>query len=193
MSLSKNIKLIILDRDGVINHDSDNYIKSAGEWIPISGSLEAIAKLNNTGYKVAIATNQSGIARGYYTIKILDKMHQKMQSLLSEIGGTIDYIAYCPHGPDDNCSCRKPKPRMLLNIAEKFSIKTENIIFIGDTITDMQAANAANIGFVLVKTGKGTKTLNKIIKLNNKGTNESFSVHNSLQDFVNIEIVNAQK
>lgn len=173
------MKLIILDRDGVINEDSDHYIKSPEEWIPIDGSLEAIARLNTTGYKVGIATNQSGVARGYYDLDVLADMHQKMHDLLAQHQGKIDYIAYCPHGPDDDCNCRKPKPGMLLEIAEHFGMPIENIIFVGDTLGDMKAAEQANISFVLVKTGKGVRTLETgKVDLNN------IPVYENLLDFV---------
>lgn len=175
--MSKKNKLIILDRDGVINHDSDHYIKSVEEWIPIDGSLEAIAKLNNLGYEVAIATNQSGIARGFYSLSTLEAMHTKLHQLLKVVGGKISYIACCPHGPDDGCSCRKPKPGMLLEIADHFSIPPEDVIFIGDTLSDMKAAKNAGINFVLVKTGKGKKTLEE-----NKGIDTV--IFESLSDFV---------
>ncbi len=154
-------KLIILDRDGVINHDSDDYIKSPQEWIPIKGSLEAISRLNKAGYLIAIATNQSGIGRGYYNLEALDAMHQKMQHLLTLLGGSIDQIEFCPHLPDANCEYRKPKAGMLNNIIKKLSIKPENTIMIGDTIGDYQAAITAKIAFALVKTGKGKRTLRR--------------------------------
>ncbi|HHL19364.1 MAG TPA: D-glycero-beta-D-manno-heptose 1,7-bisphosphate 7-phosphatase [Thiothrix sp.] len=153
------MQLIILDRDGVINEDSDAYIKSPEEWIPIAGSLEAIAKLNATGYKVAIATNQSGIARGYYNLATLEAMHQKMQYLLAQYNGKIDYIAFCPHKPDDHCQCRKPQATMLIEIMQHFNISTQQTLFVGDTLSDMKAAQYARIPFVLVQTGKGNKTL----------------------------------
>ncbi len=171
-------KLIILDRDGVINLDSDDYIKSPDEWIPISGSLQAIARLNKAGYKVAIATNQSGIARGYYSLETLSQMHQKMDNLLAEVGGRIDTIAFCPHGPDDGCSCRKPKPGMLLEIAKHYSIQPELVTFVGDTATDNKAAEVANMQFVLVKTGKGKATLAS------KNYNSGCCVHDSLEVFI---------
>ena len=116
------MKLIILDRDGVINHDSDDYIKSPDEWQPIDGSLEAIARLNHAGYTIAIASNQSGLARGYFDIEVLTAMHKKMDELLAKMGGRIDAIFYCPHGPDDACHCRKPKPGMLLDIGQRFNV-----------------------------------------------------------------------
>jgi D-glycero-D-manno-heptose 1,7-bisphosphate phosphatase len=153
--------LIILDRDGVINEDSDEYIKSSEEWIPIPGSLAAIAKLNQAGYKVAVASNQSGLARGYFTQKDLEDMHAKMQQELAKLGGHVDAIFYCPHHPDDNCDCRKPKPGLLLQIAKKLNTNLENAVFIGDTLSDFQCAKNAGCHFILVKTGKGMRTLAK--------------------------------
>ena len=152
------MKLIILDRDGVINQDSDAYIKSPDEWIPIPGSLEAIAKLNREGYSVAVATNQSGLARGYFDLKALSDMHRKMEGLLSDLGGQIDAIFYCPHGPEDGCDCRKPAPGLLHEIGERFQVNLSKVFFIGDTISDMKAASAAGVNPVLVRTGKGKKT-----------------------------------
>lgn len=177
---TSDIKLIILDRDGVINYDSDNYIKSPEEWVPIPGSLEAIAKLNRARYKVAIATNQSGIGRGYYDLQMLEKMHQKMDKLLAEINAKVDYIRFCPHTPDDNCFCRKPRPGMLLEIAKNFNQPAEEVIFIGDTASDRQAAKAANMNFVLMKTGKGESTFKSL----NEAEQKSISVFPSLEFFV---------
>ena len=152
------MKLIILDRDGVINQDSDAYIKSQDEWIPIPGSLEAIAKLNRAGYTVAVATNQSGLARGYFDLKALSAMHRKMEVLLSEHGAQVDAVFYCPHGPKDGCQCRKPEPGMLHEIGERFHANLKKVYFIGDTISDMKAATSAGVKPVLVRTGKGEKT-----------------------------------
>ncbi len=173
------MKLIILDRDGVINEDSDQYIKSPEEWIPIAGSLQAIARLNQARYKVAVATNQSGIARGYYDETTLRAMHEKMQHLLAEHNGSIDYITYCPHGPDEACTCRKPKPGMLLKITEHFGVSVKDCVFIGDTLGDMKAANSAGMDFVLVKTGKGMRTLST-----GKIAANSVPVFESLDDYV---------
>ena len=152
------MKLIIIDRDGVINEDSDEYIKSPDEWLPIPGSLEAISRLNRAGYIIAIATNQSGLARGYFNTADLSAMHRKMESLLQEHGGHIDAIFYCPHGPDDDCECRKPRPGMLKEIGERFQARMEDVFFIGDTISDIKAAVAASVKPLLVKTGKGAGT-----------------------------------
>lgn len=156
---SDAVKLIILDRDGVINHDSDNYIKSVQEWQPIAGSIQAIALLKQAGYHVAIATNQSGIARGYYDLDTLHAMHAKMQNLLAAYSTSIDYIAFCPHAPDAGCRCRKPKAGMLVEIAHHFKADLSQVTMVGDTLGDYGAAQAAGAKFVLVKTGKGERVL----------------------------------
>ncbi len=151
------MKLIIIDRDGVINHDSDAYIKSEEEWQPIDGSLEAIARLNHGGYTVVVASNQSGLARGYFDIETLSAMHRKMDEMLSKVGGQVDAIFYCPHGPDDGCACRKPKPGMLLDIGQRFNVSLKDVVFVGDSISDIKAASHANAKSMLVRTGKGVK------------------------------------
>ena len=160
------MKLIILDRDGVINEDSDDYIKSPDEWIPIAGSLDAIARLNHAGYLVVIASNQSGIARGYFSLETLAAMSVKMNDLLSPLGGRIDAMFFCPHGPKDGCDCRKPKPGMLTEIGNRFQTSLDEVLFIGDNINDIKAAQAAGAMPVLVKTGKGKQTANKIAEDN---------------------------
>ncbi len=151
------MKLVILDRDGVINHDSDAYIKSKEEWVPIEGSLEAIARLNHSGYTVVVASNQSGLARGYFDIETLSAMHKKMDDMLTKLGGQVDAIFYCPHGPDDACDCRKPKPGMLLEIGQRFNVPLRDVVFIGDSISDIKAASNAEAKAMLVRTGKGVK------------------------------------
>ncbi len=157
------MKLIILDRDGVINQDSDAYIKSKEEWLPIEGSLEAIAQLNHSGYTVVVASNQSGLARGYFDIEALSAMHKKMDDLLAKLGGKIDAVFYCPHEPDDACDCRKPKPGMLLEIGQRFNVPLKDVIFIGDTVSDIKTASNAHAKAMLVRTGKGIKA-EKILK-----------------------------
>ena len=147
--------LIILDRDGVINYESHEYIKTPDEWIAIPSSLEAIAKLNAAGHKVAIATNQSGVGRGLYTEATLQLIHQKMQSELAAVGGKLDHIYYCPHHPDAGCLCRKPQPGMLLQACADFNTKPEHAIFIGDSARDLAAAHAAGCQAALVLTGNG--------------------------------------
>jgi len=151
--------LIILDRDGVINEDSESFIKSPDEFTPIPGSLEAIAKLKKSGAIVAIATNQSGLARGLFTTTILQQMHQKLATLLAKQNAKIDYVAICPHGPNDHCNCRKPKPGLLTEICQKFNITPQSAIFIGDSFRDYEAAKTINMPFALVLSGKGSKTL----------------------------------
>lgn len=154
--------LIILDRDGVINEDSDDFIKNPDEWIPIKGSLEAIAKLNQAGHKVVIATNQSGVGRGLYDEDMLKAIHDKMDKQLAEVGGHIDGVFYCPHHPDDGCECRKPKPGMMYQIAEAFQANLESALFVGDAKRDIDSAHAANCKAILVRTGKGLHTLKQM-------------------------------
>ena len=153
------MKLIILDRDGVINEDSDLYIKSAAEWRPLKGSAEAIARLNHCGYRVVVATNQSAIGRGLFDMATLNLMHEKMRKVVAQAGGRIDAVFYCPHKDDDHCDCRKPKPGMLLEIARRFNVDLNGVPCVGDAVRDMQAGAAAGCEPVLVKTGKGVKTL----------------------------------
>jgi len=155
------MKLIILDRDGVINEDSDNYIRSPEECIPLPGSLGAIARLHRAGYSVAIATNQSGIARGYFDIDTLNRMHEKLHQLVAAHGGEIDGIFYCPHGPDDMCGCRKPKPGLLLDIKSRFNTVMQDVPVVGDSLRDLQSARAVGAKPVLVRTGKGERTIAK--------------------------------
>lgn len=156
------MKIVILDRDGVINFDSEDYIKSPEEWHPIPGSLEAIALLNQQGFLVTVATNQSGLARGYYDETMLQKIHQKMHEAVLSVGGKIDSIFYCSHGPLDNCLCRKPKPGLLHQIASAYQIATlEGVPFVGDSMRDIEAAFAANAKPVLVRSGNGEKTYQK--------------------------------
>ncbi len=153
------MKLIILDRDGVINEDSDLYIKSAAEWRPLKGAAEAIACLNHAGYRVAVATNQSGIGRGLFDMATLNLMHDKMHKVVAQAGGRIDAVFFCPHKDDDKCTCRKPKPGMLLDIAQRFNVDLKDVPCVGDAVRDMQAGAQAGCELVLVKTGKGMKTI----------------------------------
>jgi D-glycero-D-manno-heptose 1,7-bisphosphate phosphatase len=152
------MKLVILDRDGVINHDSAAYIKSPEEWKPIPGSLEAIAQLNQAGYRVLVATNQSGIGRGLFEMATLNAIHDKMHRALGLVGGRVDGIFYCPHAQEAGCSCRKPKPGLLEEISRRFGVSLEGVPFIGDSLRDLQAAAAVGAQPVLVLTGKGHKT-----------------------------------
>ncbi len=171
-------QVIILDRDGVINEDSDEYIKSAEEWIPIAGSIEAISRLKKAGYLVAVASNQSGLARGMFDEKALQAIHKKMQDLLAQRGSSVDSIVFCPHSPNDNCVCRKPKPGMLMQIAKEFNVKPTDTLFVGDKYTDIQAARLAGSQPVLVKSGKGIRTLEKHAPL------DGVPVYDNLSHFV---------
>jgi D-glycero-D-manno-heptose 1,7-bisphosphate phosphatase len=155
------MKLIILDRDGVINHDSDAFIKSPAEWIPIPGSLEAIARLNQAGYRVVVATNQSGVARGLLDIVTLNAIHQKLHTAAQQVGADIDAIFFCPHAADDDCDCRKPKPGMLHTIAKRFDASLKGVPAVGDSLRDLQAGFVVGCVPYLVLTGKGEKTLAK--------------------------------
>ncbi len=156
------MRLIILDRDGVINEDSDDYIKSVDEWQPIPGSIEAISRLTLCDYRVVVATNQAGIARGLFDLDALNAMHKKMHHLVEEAGGKIDAVFFCPHHPDEGCECRKPKPGMLLDIAQRLRVELKGVPFIGDSMKDLQAAEAVNALPILVRTGKGERTLANI-------------------------------
>ena len=158
-------KLIVLDRDGVINQDSDHFIKTVDEFIPLPGSLEAIADLCHAGFKVIVATNQSGIYRELFTLNTLSAMHDKLQNLLAPLGGQIEKFYFCPHGPDDECDCRKPRPGMIYQIANDFLTdhsELSNIYVIGDSLRDLDAGLAAGTKVALVKTGKGERSLKKL-------------------------------
>jgi D-glycero-D-manno-heptose 1,7-bisphosphate phosphatase len=147
--------MIILDRDGVINQDSDDYIKNADEWIPIPGSLEAIKRLKKAGYLVTVASNQSGVARGLFSEDDLKQIHDKMHRMLAARGASVDGVYYCPHGPRGNCICRKPKPGLLIQIARQYEIDLSETPYVGDNIGDIKAAKMAHALPVLVRTGKG--------------------------------------
>lgn len=150
---------ILLDRDGVINEDSDDYIKSPDEWRPIPGSLEALAWLHQRGIQVVVLTNQSGIARGLFDLETLERIHAKMRAAVEQSGGYISDIFFCPHGPDEHCSCRKPKPGLFQQFADRYRIDLDELPAVGDSYRDLQAAWAVKARPVLVKTGKGLRTL----------------------------------
>jgi len=159
VSPSRAVKLIVLDRDGVINFDSDQFIKSPDEWRPIPGSLEAVARLSHAGYRVVIATNQSGIGRGLFDMATLSAIHEKMFRALALVGGRVDAIFFCPHTADSNCECRKPKPGMLREIGIRFGVDMSGVPCVGDGLRDLLAAEAVGGQPMLVLTGKGEKTL----------------------------------
>lgn len=152
-------KLVILDRDGVINEDSDAYIKSVEECFLIPGSVDAIARLSQAGYTVIVATNQSGLARGLFDEFALARIHQYITEQVELAGGEITAFFYCPHGPDDGCTCRKPLPGLLTRAEGELSLSVQGCHFIGDSLRDLQAATAAGCLPVLVKTGKGNRTI----------------------------------
>lgn len=177
------MKLVILDRDGVINQDSDQFIKTPEEWKPIAGSLEAIAKLNHAGFRVVVASNQSGIGRGLFDMGALNAINDKMYRALGQVGGRIDALFYCPHAAESNCACRKPKPGMLLDIAQRFNVDLAGVPAVGDSLRDLQAAAAVDARPILVLTGKGTKTQQA------GGLPENTLVHADLADAVQRIIV----
>ncbi|TXI91123.1 MAG: D-glycero-beta-D-manno-heptose 1,7-bisphosphate 7-phosphatase [Neisseriales bacterium] len=156
------MKLIFLDRDGVINHDSEAYIKNVDEFELLPGSIEAIANLSQAGFNVIVCTNQSGVGRGLFSMEESNEIHIKLHQLVDQAGGSISAIIFCPHVPEDNCNCRKPKPGMILDICERFNVDNiSNIMMIGDSIRDLEAISNAGGIPLLVKTGNGKKTLMK--------------------------------
>lgn len=171
-------KLVVLDRDGVINLDSDYFVKSPDEWIPIPGSLEAIAMLNHAGYRVVVASNQSGIGRGLFEMSALNAMHQKMHKALLALGGRVDAVFFCPHTAAEECGCRKPKAGMLHQIAERFDVDLRGVPVVGDSLRDLQAGVEVGCAPHLVKTGKGLRTLEK------GGLPPDTRVHDDLHAFV---------
>ncbi|ASJ23573.1 D-glycero-beta-D-manno-heptose 1,7-bisphosphate 7-phosphatase [Laribacter hongkongensis] len=152
------MKIVILDRDGVINHDRDDFVKNSLEWVPLPKAAEAIALFSQAGWRVVVATNQSGIGRGLFDMHALNAMHEKMHHLISKAGGRIDAVFFCPHKPEAGCSCRKPAPGMVLEVAERFSVKPESLWLVGDSLRDLEAVAAVGGRAILVRTGKGRKT-----------------------------------
>lgn len=159
--MSTSLKLIILDRDGTINQDRDDYVKSADEWVPIPGALQAIARLNHAGYRVVVVTNQSGVGRGIFDMAALNVIHDKMRRLLASEGGRVDAVFYCPHAPEDRCSCRKPLPGLFEEIVHRYQISLQGVPAVGDSLRDLDAAAQAGAMPLLVRTGKGKRTEEK--------------------------------
>ena len=174
---------IVLDRDGVINEDSDDYIKAADEWIPIEGSLEAIATLTASGYRLAVATNQSGLARGLFDEYALANIHQKLRVSVEDKGGFIEGIFFCPHGPGESCSCRKPGTGLLARIEQELGVSLAGQAFVGDSLTDLHAAQSYNMRAVLVRTGKGAETEKQLQSL----TEQKVEIFDCLAEFVSAE------
>lgn len=155
-------RLVILDRDGVINHDSEDFIKSPAEWRPIDGSIEAIARLSAAGFTVAVASNQSGLARKLLDRPTLEAIHDKMRKAVRDAGGDLGRIAYCPHHPDDDCDCRKPKPGLLKALGRNYGVSLANVPVVGDSLRDIDAALAVGARPVLVLTGNGAATRDEL-------------------------------
>ncbi len=174
------MKLIVLDRDGVINEDMERPVADPNEWTPIPGSLEAIARLHQAGWHVAVATNQSGLSRGLLALDTLHAIHQRMHETVNQAGGKIDVVAFCPHKDSDQCACRKPAPGMLYTISERLNIDLSSVVVVGDSLRDMQAAMATAAKPVMVRTGKGQKTLD-----NNKGL-EHIPAYDDLASYVSV-------
>mgnify|MGYP001824400260 CR=1 FL=1 len=177
-------KWLILDRDGVINYDSDLFIKSPEEWSPLPGSLEAIAALNAAGYRVVVISNQSGLARGLFSEATLDAIHEKFHGLLADQGGQVENIYFCPHGPKDACSCRKPLPGLFLQFAEDFGLCLDEIYAVGDSVRDLEAALASGARAVLVRTGKGENSERALSALEQDHPLSSVPVYDDLAAFV---------
>lgn len=152
-------RFVFLDRDGVINADSEHYVRSDSAWVPIPGSIDAIANLTHAGFRIAVVSNQSGLARGYFDIGSLNSMHRKLRDLVSLRGGHIEMIVFCPHLPDEGCTCRKPLPGMLRQVQARTGIELRGLPLIGDSLTDIEAASQAGMVPILVRTGKGLQTL----------------------------------
>jgi D-glycero-D-manno-heptose 1,7-bisphosphate phosphatase len=152
------VDLLILDRDGVINLESAEFVKSAEEWQPLPGSIEAIGRLHRAGYTIAVASNQSGLARGLFDEPALDAMHAKMRALVADAGGFVDTIVYCPHVPDAGCDCRKPRPGLLHQLARHYRIELADVPVVGDSLRDLEAAVSVGARPILVRTGNGAQT-----------------------------------
>ena len=178
------MKLIILDRDGVLNEDSDAYVKSVDEWIAIPGSAEAVGRLCEAGYTIAVATNQSGLARGYFSQDDLDAMHAKMTALAEAAGGSFAHIAWCPHGPDDACDCRKPLPGLIHQIEQQLGVSAQGSWMVGDSIRDLEAGRDAGCQTALVRTGKGTKSEAKLAQTAGLELSPVFDNLSAFADFI---------
>ena len=150
--------LVILDRDGVINRDSPEFVKSTDEWVPLPGSIDAIAELHRAGFTIAVASNQSGLARGLFDRRALGAMHRKLRRLVAKAGGRVDRIVVCPHGPDDGCDCRKPNPGLLLRLGRFYDTPLAGVPVVGDSLRDLEAARLAGARPILVRTGNGRRT-----------------------------------
>ena len=182
------MKLVILDRDGVINRDSDDFIKSPEEWQPIKGSLEAIARLSQAGFDVVIISNQSGVGRGLFSADMLGRIHVRMIDYIHQHGGKIHGLLVCPHHPDDDCKCRKPKDGLYNELTQRLNINFKDVYSVGDSLRDLEAANAAGATPVLVKTGKGKRTT-KTINTDSDSAFKDVIIFDNLLSFANALLV----
>ena len=177
----QNLKLVILDRDGTINYDRDDYVKSPEEWQPMPHALEAIARLNHAGWHVVVVSNQSGLGRGLFDVATLNAMHAKMNKLLAAAGGRVDAVFYCPHSPEEQCACRKPLPGLFEQIGERFGIDLKGVPCVGDSLRDLQAGQAVGCAPHLVLTGKGEQFRQRALPATFPADTR---VHNDLSGFV---------
>jgi D-glycero-D-manno-heptose 1,7-bisphosphate phosphatase len=177
----QNMKLVILDRDGTINYDRDDYVKSPEEWQPMPQALEAIARLNHAGWHVVVVSNQSGLGRGLFDVATLNAMHAKMNKLLAAAGGRVDAVFYCPHSPEEQCACRKPLPGLFEQIGERFGIDLKGVPCVGDSLRDLQAGQAVGCAPHLVLTGKGEQFRQRALPATFPADTR---VHNDLSAFV---------
>ncbi len=186
----RSLKLVILDRDGTINQDRDDFVKSPEEWVPLPGALEAIARLNHAGWHVSIASNQSGLGRGLFDVATLNAMHGKMHKLLAAAGGRIDAIFYCPHTPEDECHCRKPQPGLFEQIGHRFGLSLKGVPTVGDSLRDLVAGHAAGCETHLVLTGKSAGLAPEEAR---KGLPEGTQVHADLAAFADALLARSAK
>jgi len=177
------MKIVILDRDGTINEDSDEFVKSPEEWVPLPGALDAIAKLNHAGWHVVIASNQSGLGRGLFDVASLNAIHTKMHKALAAAGGRVDAVFYCPHVPEDGCRCRKPLPGLFEQIGERYGIELKGMPTVGDSLRDLQAGAAAGCDTHLVLTGKGAQYRGQVLP---QDCPPETQVHEDLAAFVTV-------
>ena len=184
-----SVKLIILDRDGTINEDSAQFVKSPEEWRPLPGALEAIARLNHAGWHVVVASNQSGLGRGLFDVAALNAMHSKMHIMLGAVGGRIDAIFYCPHGPEESCTCRKPLPGLFEKIGERYGMELKGVPTVGDSLRDLVAGAAVGCEPHLVLTGKAFHLRGKPLP---EGYPPDTTVHQDLSAFADYLIAKHQ-
>jgi D-glycero-D-manno-heptose 1,7-bisphosphate phosphatase len=187
-----SMKLVILDRDGTINHERDDYIKSSEEWVPLPGAMEAIARLNHAGWHVVVATNQSGIGRGLFDMAALNAMHAKMHQLLAKQGGRVDAVFFCPHTPEDQCICRKPQPGLFNMIGERFGVALDGVPMVGDLPRDVLAAQSVGCEPHLVRTGQAASMSEaELIELRRQVPD--LTIHPDLSSFADFVILRDRK